>query len=174
VNAKDRIGNGPWYDRLGRIVAQDLTALLNERPEGADPAILNDLPNEYGVPNHDPEGTGEVDNHDFLTGTDAEGNVYGGAESTCDDWTSSSNEGSPRCGHTWPTGGGDFPVFDGGIGFDGGFGNMSLANWMSALDEAGCAPGINLVETGGPGSDGTRTVGSGGGYGGIYCFALTP
>lgn len=43
---------------------------------------------------------------------------------------------------------------------------------MSALDESGCAPGVNLVQNGGPGKDGT--VGSGGGYGGWYCFALTP
>lgn len=170
VNARDRIGSGPWYDRLGRIVAQDLTALINERPEGADAAIINDLPNEYGVPNHDPDGTGEVDNHDFLTGTGEDGNVYGGTDSTCNDWTSSTTQGSPRCGHTWSTGGtgGDWPVVDGGMG------GTSMANWMSALDEAGCAPGVNLVETGGPGSDGTRTVGSGGGYGGIYCFALAP
>ena len=47
-----------------------------------------------------------------------------------------------------------------------------MCNWMSALDESGCAPGVNLIQTGGPGRDGT--VGSGGGYGGFYCFALTP
>jgi hypothetical protein len=48
-----------------------------------------------------------------------------------------------------------------------------MANWMSSLDEAGCAPAVNLVDSGAapPGSVG---VGSGGGYGGIYCFALTP
>jgi hypothetical protein len=48
----------------------------------------------------------------------------------------------------------------------------SMCNWMSALDEAGCAPGVNLIQNGGPGNDGT--VGSGGGYGAWYCFALTP
>jgi hypothetical protein len=44
---------------------------------------------------------------------------------------------------------------------------------MSALDESGCAPGVNLVDMGGP-IKGSTTVGSGGGYGGIYCFALVP
>jgi len=44
---------------------------------------------------------------------------------------------------------------------------------MSALDEAGCAPGVNLVEMGPPNPN-IPTVGSGGGYGGFYCFALTP
>jgi hypothetical protein len=47
-------------------------------------------------------------------------------------------------------------------------------NWMSALNEAGCAPGAFIVESGGPGANGTQSVGDGGGYGGIYCLALTP
>jgi hypothetical protein len=48
-----------------------------------------------------------------------------------------------------------------------------MANWMSALDEAGCAAGASLVEMGPPDSS-NPTVGSGGGYGAIYCFALEP
>jgi hypothetical protein len=46
-------------------------------------------------------------------------------------------------------------------------------NWMSSLTESGCAPGVNLAEQGGPMAS-SNTVGSGGGYGGFYCFALTP
>ena len=54
----------------------------------------------------------------------------------------------------------------------GGMG-ASGSHWISALDEAGCAPGYNLDGQGGPVlSD--PTVGSGGGYGAIYCFALEP
>jgi hypothetical protein len=48
-----------------------------------------------------------------------------------------------------------------------------MNNWMSALNEAGCAAGASLVEMGGPMAS-NPTVGSGGGYGAIYCFALTP
>jgi hypothetical protein len=55
----------------------------------------------------------------------------------------------------------------------GGPGGGSGGSWMSALDEAGCAPGVNLLETG-PANPDDPTVGSGGGYGGIYCFALKP
>jgi hypothetical protein len=63
--------------------------------------------------------------------------------------------------------------FGGGGGKPGG-GFGSGENWMSALNEAGCAPGAYLIEAGPPGANGTKSVGDGGGYGGIYCFALTP
>ena len=71
VHAGDRIGDGPWYDRIGRLVAMNKTNLLQAWPEGADSAIMLDLPNEHGVPNHDPDGTGVVDNHNSITGTNA-------------------------------------------------------------------------------------------------------
>jgi hypothetical protein len=190
VNAIDRIGKGPWYDRLGRLFANNLEELYFDRPKNADAAIKMDFPNENGVLNQNPDKTGNVDNHDFLTGSNDQGKLYG-STATCSDWTSTSTTGSkPRVGHTWPTSanmcttddvrtrtgtggtGGGAGGMGGGFPGGGGFGAGNLCNWMSALDEAGCAPGVNLVQTGGPGNDGT--VGSGGGYGGFYCFALTP
>lgn len=185
VNAIDRIGNGPWYDRLGRLFANNRDELYYDRPQNADAAIKMDFPNENGVTNQNPDKTGNVDNHDMLTGSDDEGKLYG-ATSTCSDWTSAvaTSGHKPRVGHSWPTmanqcsttstlggatgSGGSGGGWPGGPG--GGIG--SLCNWMSALDESGCAPGVNLIQNGGPGNDGT--VGSGGGYGGFYCFALTP
>jgi len=172
VNAIDRVGNGPWYDRLGRLLAQNKTNLAQSRPSGADPAIINDLPNEDGVPNHAPNGA-QVDNHDILTGSSATGTLFSTDwSSTCHDWTSAvGSDGRPRVGHSWPrAGGGGGP---GGGGPGGGPGGGDMNNWMSSLDEAGCAPGASLVEMGPPNPD-MPTVGSGGGYGGIYCFALTP
>lgn len=167
VNAIERIGAGPWYDRAGRLIAMNVTDLGNVRPQGADEAIIDDLPNEDGVPNHEPEpGAGEVDNHDILTGTNEQGKLFStDVGYTCDDWTSSAESGKPRCGHSWPRMGGPGGGFPGGGGLD---------NWMSALNEAGCAPGAWIVEAGPPGANGTKSVGDGGGYGGIYCFALTP
>lgn len=166
VNAIDRVGAGPWYDRTGRLVAQNATNLVGVRPTGADAMILNDLPNEDGVPNHAPDGAGEVDNHDVLTGTNEQGKLFKtDAGFTCNDWTSKvGNAGTPHCGHSWPRMGG------GG----GGGGPQGLNNWMSALNESGCAPGVFIVEAGPPGANGTQSVGDGGGYGAIYCFALTP
>lgn len=163
VHAVDRIGAGPWYDRNGRLVAANKDNLIQPRPLGADPAIADDLPNEDGIPNHAPDGV-PVDNHDVLTGTGADGRLYSyDPASTCRDWTSSVGaDGRPRVGHSWPR-----------MGASTTLGSGSMGNWMSALDEAGCAPGASLVELGPP-DPATPTVGSGGGYGGIYCFALMP
>ncbi|MBN1655680.1 MAG: hypothetical protein JXA30_18085 [Deltaproteobacteria bacterium] len=173
VHAVERVGNGPWYDRLGRPVAENTAALANTRPLGADSEIVNDLPNEYGTCNHAPDGI-MVDNHDMLTGSDADGRLYGDARSTCQDWTSSvPTDGTPRCGHSWPRGGGMRPGGGTGAAPPGGSGMGDMSNWISALNEAGCAPGVNLIEMGGP-NPANPTVGSGGGYGGFYCFALTP
>ena len=149
VNAIDRVGTGPWYDRLGRIVANTTADLQSSRPVGADTAIINDLPNETGVPNHNPDKTGQVDNHDTLTGSNMQGKYYGSASSTCNDWTSLSG-GSPRVGHSWPGG--------------------PSQNWSDAMSAPGCAAGVNLSESGNSGT----AVGSAGGYGGIYCLALMP
>jgi hypothetical protein len=204
VHAIDRVGDGPWYDRRGRLVANAKADLLSDRPIGADPAIVDDLPNEDGIPNHAPDGT-QVDNHDILTGTNDQGQLFGTDwGSTCHDWTSVvGTDGRPRVGHSWPrdfssfaSGGmGGFPFPDGGMGFpfpDGGMGfpfpggagasggidpsefrNINGVNWMSSLNEGGCAPGATLIEMGPPNPN-NPTVGSGGGYGGIYCFALQP
>jgi hypothetical protein len=62
----------------------------------------------------------------------------------------------------------------GGMGGDfGGMGGGMGEGWMSTLDEAGCGAGVNIVEMGGPNVR-NPTVGSGGGYGGFYCFAMKP
>lgn len=167
VNAIDRIGPGPWLDRLGRVFALKKADLLADRPTSGDAAIRNDFPNEDGVPNHAPDpNVGQVDNHDMLTGSNAQGTLYS-ATATCADWTGrSGSEGKPRVGHSWPRGGG-------GPGGPGGMGGVNPNNWISSLDESGCAPGVNLIEMGPPSSS-SNTVGSGGGYGGFYCFALVP
>jgi hypothetical protein len=177
VHAIDRIGTGPWYDRVGRMLAPTIAGLLNERPQGGDAAIANDFPNEDGVPNHAPNPIeGPVDNHDMLTGTNNRGQLYS-ATATCLDWTSSSEDGArtgrPRVGLSWPRGGGGPGGGGPGGGPGGGGPGGGVNNWMSSLDESGCAPGVNLLETGPP-NPRSSTVGSGGGYGGFYCFALNP
>lgn len=167
VHAIDRIGEGPWYDRLGRLVARNKIDLAHDRPRGADPAIINDLPNEHGIPNGIDGAPGCTrgsgfgssggnpcpDNHQVLTGTGPDGRLYrSDTRFTCDDWTSSLPAGSPWCGHSWPR-------------------QISGTNWMSSAADGGCAPCVMLEERGGISGN---CVGSAGGYGAIYCFALTP
>jgi hypothetical protein len=159
VHARDRIGDGPWYDRLGRLVAMTLDDLLERWPAGADPAIMNDLPNEDGVPNHDPDGTGFVDNHTTLTGTREGGMLYSDDWSfTCRDWTSKvGTDGAPSIGFSW----------------NGGAATFEGNGWYYYTGtEAGCAAYINLDPRQMDMS--TRGVGSYGGYGGFYCLALEP
>ena len=147
VNAIDRIGDGPWYDRNGLLVAMTKADLAMTRPTGADPFIINDLPNENGVPNHNPDGTGMVDHHDILTGSTPTGTLHAsGVTGTCQDWTSV-GAGAPVAGHSWPA--------------------SSGMSWISSHTVPSCAAGV-LGGTSG------QHVGSLGGYGGIYCFALTP
>jgi hypothetical protein len=171
VHAKDRIGNGPWYDRLGRLVAMNITDLLKERPQGADPAIIDDLPNERGEPNHTDTMPDMDDNHDTVTATDVNGMWDG--KMTCEDWTSTMTpippmmemdpeepmgpwgdiaDDGPGLGHSWPS-------------------EFSGSSWVAVHRAPGCGASVALVQTG-PGM-GTG-IGNAGGYGGIYCFAMKP
>lgn len=163
VNAIDRIGEGPWYDRLGRIVSLNKADLIHDRPASADPLIVDDLPNENGIPNKRPDpNLPEEDNHHMLTGSDKEGKLLG-MMANCLDWTSNKGEplteGRPQCGLAFPR---MSPMP-----------NSQSMNWISALMETGCAPGVNLLPSGPPGPEDVD-VGNGGGYGGFYCFALKP
>jgi hypothetical protein len=152
TNAIDRIGEGPWYDKMGRLFSMNKAGLLaGPRPAG-DAQVVNDFPNESGVPNK--MGT---DNHDTLTGSTKTGQ-FGGAGAACNDWTSAvAATGQPMIGHAWPRNPGNL---------------NSGGHWISDHRAPGCAPGVNITSSGGGG--GTGTVGGGGGYGGIFCFALTP
>jgi hypothetical protein len=161
VNAIDRIGTGPWYDRLGRVVALTLQDLKQQRPASADKAIINDLPNEDGVPNHQPDpNLPAVDNHNTMTGSGTEGQLHpDGAGATCEDWTSSAKGGGsfmgsgPAIGFSWPQAAG------------------GQVHWIFVIREGGCASGVTPA---GAQMGPSGTVGALGGYGGFYCFAKNP
>jgi len=148
-DAIDRVGNGPWYDRQGRLVARAKADLPYTRPRNAHSMIANDLPNEDGVPNHAPDGI-TVDNHDMLTGSNRQGRLFG-PDANCKDWTSLTGR-PPRVGHSWP--------------------RSDMPGWIDAHAAGGCAAGVNLSSVPPPPSN--LTVGAAGGYGGLYCFALVP
>ena len=92
VNARDRIGNGPWYNAKGVLIARDLTQLHDGNNLGKDTA----LDEKGNVVN----GRGDNPNeHDMLTGSRADGTAFApGPDSTCKGWTSST-EGSAIVGH---------------------------------------------------------------------------
>lgn len=92
VNARDRIGAGPWINSEGVVLANDLDELhaLN-----GDPALFIDENGERI--NGQWEGSPTPNQHDILTGSDTDGNVMTG--STCDSWTSESGDVTAQVGH---------------------------------------------------------------------------
>lgn len=93
VNARDRIGTGPWYNAKGVLLAADLTALhaLSGDPE----LFLDEAGNKI---NGQWQGSPTPNEHDVLTGSAADGTLLEGK--TCADWTSSSADMTAQVGHT--------------------------------------------------------------------------
>ena len=92
VNARDRIGNGPWHNAKGVIVAKNVDELHGENNITRDSALSEkgDRINARGdKPNM----------HDILTGSQRDGRAFTGDEDrTCRNWTSS-GEGAAMVGH---------------------------------------------------------------------------
>jgi hypothetical protein len=92
VNARDRIGNGPWQNAKGAVIAKSVDELhgannLNKQTalseKGSPTKVRGDTPNE----------------HDALTGSTVDGRTYPpGEDRTCKNWTSST-QGSAMLGH---------------------------------------------------------------------------
>jgi hypothetical protein len=93
VNARDRIGSGPWYNAKGVRVA---TSVADLHSAGNKLGKENSLTEKGTVVN----GRGDSPNrHDILTGTRADGTAFGpGADSTCRNWSSEST-GNAMLGH---------------------------------------------------------------------------
>jgi hypothetical protein len=91
VDARDRIGDGPWTNAKGDVVAQDIGAL-----HGADNMIGKETAlNEKGEMVN---GRGDSPNqHDILTGSTPEGTYAEGM--TCNDWTSDAPDAVGMVGH---------------------------------------------------------------------------
>jgi hypothetical protein len=127
VNARDRIGTGPWHNSLGVLVATSVDELHGEKANLTKEASLS----EQGVPVN---GRGDTPNmHDILTGSTLDGMLFvGEGDTTCSNWTSS-EEGSARVGHHDRQGGGENPT-----------------SWNSAHGSRGCSQS-NLQSSGGNG-----------------------
>ena len=126
VNARDRIGAGPWFNAAGVMVADNVEHLHGENNLSKVTAV-----DERG---ETVNGRGDSPNrHDILTGSQLDGTAFPeGQELTCDDWTSS-GAGSAQLGHHDRQGGGTNPT-----------------SWNSAHSSRGCSQSA-LRGTGGDG-----------------------
>lgn len=126
VNARDRIGNGPWHNANGELIAANVADLHEDRNNVRGYTALNENGEEVagrGAP---------VNRHDILTGSDSAGRVMGdAATTTCNNWTSSSDDHTARVGHHDRLGGPN-------------------ASWNSTHGSRGCSQEA-LVGTGGDG-----------------------
>jgi hypothetical protein len=128
VNAKDRIGKGPWFNAKGEKVADSVADLHSDNNKLGKQGSLTE---KGEVVN----GRGDTPNkHDILTGSQMDGTVAPGdaAKATCANWTSS-GEGSAMVGHHDKQGGGANPN-----------------SWNAAHPSRGCSQ-ENLRGTGGDG-----------------------
>ena len=119
VNARDRIGNGPWRNAKGAVVANNLDELHGTNKLGKDTSLT-----EKGeiVPGSGDPGI----SHDILTGSTPDGRAPApGKDATCSNWTSSS-EGSAIVGHHDRRGTNPDPVAN--------------VSWNSSHPTRGCSP----------------------------------
>jgi hypothetical protein len=128
VNARDRIGNGPWQNAKGVVVAKDVND-LHTNPNINKDTGLDEKGNHVKVRGDNPN------QHDMLTGSTLEGRAYSGnVNMTCGNWTSS-NFGTAMLGH---------------LDREGIADTVYQHSWVSAHNSRDCTqPG--LVATGGNG-----------------------
>ncbi|WP_339867491.1 hypothetical protein [Pseudohongiella nitratireducens] len=125
VNARDRIGSGPWFNANGVQVAANVDDLHSDN---------NRLSKENSVDENGDQVNGRGDDpnmHDILTGSTLDGMAMA-AGASCSNWTSN-GEGSAQVGHHDRQGGGANPT-----------------SWNSAHGTRGCSQ-ENLESTGGDG-----------------------
>ena len=93
VNARDRIGRGPWQNSKGDVIAKDVEEL-----HGANNLTKQTALTEKG---EGVKGRGDSPNqHDLLTGSQPDGRAFsGGEDMTCGNWTRSGQEGGAMLGH---------------------------------------------------------------------------
>ena len=146
VNARDRIGAGPWYNARGGLIANNVADLHGDIERDRNQINKQNAVSELGMPIN---GVGDTPNqHDIITGSDSLGRARASEQqdTTCSNYTSNQDppQGTPRgqgpgvwLGHVDRTGGGN-------------------TSWNAAHKSSGCSQQA-LVSTGGAGL--------------LYCFA---
>ena len=146
VNARDRIGTGPWFNAKGQMIAANVADLHGDIERDRNQINKTNALNEMAMPIN---GVGDKPNqHDIITGSDSLGRARASetVDTTCSNYTSNQDppQGTARgqgpgvwLGHHDRTGGGN-------------------SSWNAAHKSGGCSQQA-LVNTGGAGL--------------LYCFA---
>jgi hypothetical protein len=132
VNARDRIGAGPWANAKNQQIAANVAELHGDTLELARMGNRITKTSALSEKGEMLNGVGDTPNeHDILTGSQPDGRAYtDAADHTCGNWTSS-GMGTAQLGHFDRMGGGN-------------------ASWNSVHPSQGCSQ-PNLVATGGAG-----------------------
>jgi hypothetical protein len=131
VNARDRVGAGPWFNARGALIANNVADLHGDVQRDRNQINKNNALSEKSTPVN---GVGDMPNqHDVLTGSDSHGRAVAGTmDTTCGNYTlNTDGSGSVLMGHHDRLGGGN-------------------TSWNSAHGSRGCSQ-PNLVATGGAG-----------------------
>lgn len=132
VNARDRIGPGPWQNAKGVVVARSVDDLHSLNNNVTKQTALDEKGNLVN-------GRGDTPlKHDMLTGSRPDGTAFAGApfgDMTCGNWTKSGTDGSAMLGHHDRAG----PID-----------NAWAVSWNSSHPSRGCSPD-GLISTGGAG-----------------------
>lgn len=133
VNARDRIGNGPWQNARGDVIATGVADLHSANNKISKVTALT----EKGQPVN---GRGDAPNmHDILTGSQEDGTAFAaGEDRTCNNWTSDS-AGAAMVGHHDRTGLNDQPP---------------AKSWNTSHPSRGEGGGCGLTALKGTGGDG--------------------
>ena len=129
VNARDRIGSGPWYNAKGVLIAATVDDLHGDKVRDR-----NDIQKATALTEKGDliKGAGDTPNqHDILTGSDPDGRAFATGDMTCANWTADTDDHKAMLGHADRTGGQNI-------------------SWNSNHMSAGCAA-PSLVKTGGAG-----------------------
>jgi hypothetical protein len=130
VNARGRIGAGPWYNAKGQLIASNVADLHGDQQRDRNNVRKLMALTEKG---DQVNGVGDMPNqHDMLTGSDSDGRAFvDGLDHTCNNWTSATDQNRAMLGHHDRQGGNN-------------------TSWNAAHMSQGCsAP--TLVRTGGAG-----------------------
>ncbi len=146
VNARDRIGSGPWFNSRGQRVAQNVGELHGDTIEQA--RLGNALGKQFSLTEKQMvvNGVGDMPNtHDILTGSQPDGRAYtDSADHTCNNYSSNADVPAPQRGA--PPGPPGPSVQLGHSDKQGG----NNSSWNSTHASRGCSQ-PNLVSTGGAG-----------------------